>query len=474
MPKENKTGLSGWIILALIFLANPNIHIIDILPDFFSYIIIVRALSYAKDRAPYFEEAITDFKRLAVLSMLKLPALLIQTKVRSGNIGENDILALFAFTFGVVELVWLISAVRHLFDAFYYLGERSDASAILSSHPESLRALAIFFSVLKCTAYALPETFLLTKGVSAGNAHTVFNIARLYPYFVVIFVPLVLAVGIITVVRFKRYLATICEGNAFFTALDSLVDDDGRAQLKRKESVSDMSFALTLLAVASIFTLELRLDSLDKINLLPRIIFGLLLLYAVFRLRVHVKWTAKALIPFAIYSLVALAAFICESVFLWQSGYAELSSSSAARAMYLNTIIGYTAELIALTVAVIFAARLLTKFSLLHTGIERESDKYSRVDADYHKKMKTKVSIWATLAIVGGVCRTFNVVFKYFARDIKVTVDDPEAIVPVTSIVTEGMLPWFGVVVFALTVAFIAYSFYLTSLFKEDAELKYL
>ena len=474
MSKKKKGKLSGWIVLALLFLANPNIHIIDILPDFVGYIIIVRALRYASERAPYFAEARSDFKKLALLSLFKLPSLLIQTQIRSTNLGDNDILALFAFSFGVVEIVWTVNAVRHLFDAFYYLGQRSEAKAVLSENPESLRSFAIFFAILKCTAYALPELFLLTKGVDSGNAHTVFNVARLYPYFVVIFVPVVLIFGIITAKKFIRYLEAISEGGAFTTALDSLVGDQEREQLKKREVVSNMRSALMLIAIATIFTLELRFDNLNGVNLFPRVIFGVLLVAAVLRLITHIGKTRKAAIPFIAYSLVALASFIVETMFLTSTGYSELTDNTDAKLEYLPTIIGYLVEFIALIVIMIFLSRMLIRFAYLHTGADRGSGKYSLYDKKYHEKMKTKVVIWAVISIVCGICRVLKSVFKYFARDIKVTVDDPEAIIPVTTTVTEGILPWFGGAVFMLTAIFIGYSFYLVSVFKEDTELKYL
>ena len=45
------------VIFSLIFLFNPNISVIDILPDFIAYFLLARAFLYAADRAPHFEEA---------------------------------------------------------------------------------------------------------------------------------------------------------------------------------------------------------------------------------------------------------------------------------------------------------------------------------------------------------------------------------------------------------------------------------
>ena len=122
----------------------------------------------------------------------------------------------------------------------------------------------------------------------------------------------------------------------------------------------------------------------------------------------------------------------------------------------------------------------------MHTGIEKENEKYSNVDSDYHRKMKIKVCIWTVIGALGGVVRFLDGLFKYFPKGIKVTVGNLGAITdgdeifetdllfPTTSLVTESAVPWFGIVVLLITVAFIAYSFYLFSVIKDDVELKYL
>ena len=71
------------ITAVLIFLLNPNVHTIDVLPDFVAYIICAHMLRYAKDRAPYFEEARAGFIKLAIVSALKIPAYFVITFARA-------------------------------------------------------------------------------------------------------------------------------------------------------------------------------------------------------------------------------------------------------------------------------------------------------------------------------------------------------------------------------------------------------
>ena len=70
--KKTKSRAYTGIIVALVFLFNPNISVIDILPDFVAYFILARTFLLASDCAPYFEEARVAFKRLGWLSFGKI------------------------------------------------------------------------------------------------------------------------------------------------------------------------------------------------------------------------------------------------------------------------------------------------------------------------------------------------------------------------------------------------------------------
>ena len=111
MTREKKKRGFSEIIAALILIIIPGINIIDITPDFIAYFIILAALSRAKDIAPYFAEAALAFKRLAVLSLLKIPALIIVYIVRGKNFQDHDITVLMTLVFTVAEVILLVVAV---------------------------------------------------------------------------------------------------------------------------------------------------------------------------------------------------------------------------------------------------------------------------------------------------------------------------------------------------------------------------
>ena len=125
--KQLRTLKTGWLIFAVVMLFNPNVNLIDILPDFIGFFNLAKFFEKAADCAPYFEEARSAFMKLGYISLAKIPALAIVVIVRSGNVIDNDIIALMALIFAVLELLYLIPVTKSLFDALTYLGERSEA-----------------------------------------------------------------------------------------------------------------------------------------------------------------------------------------------------------------------------------------------------------------------------------------------------------------------------------------------------------
>ena len=485
MTENNGTAARRHIplIIALIFLANPNINVIDVLPDFIAYFIIARSLNYASDRSPYFAEAKADFYKLCVIGLAKIPALFIQTLVRSGNVGDNDIVALFAFTFGVVELIISVSAIKNLFSALFYLGERTDASPILSTFslskkkakkktsPEALRALTLTFVSLKCAAYSLPELLLLSKTVSVGQLATYFNVAKLYPYITVIAVPTLLVLGIVHAKRWYKYISAISVDGKFRTAVDSMVDENGRLELRKKDTLRNAKHALTVFIVASFFCIEMRFSNFNSVNILPRFVFALIIIYGLIRISAFSKSVKPSILVASLYAVSALVLSVLEVSFFDSYSYAVLPSSENAKAEFSKVVISSAIEFFLFSILMVFLAAVIKDFAKKHSGISQTSERYNSLDAEHKQIMTRKVVIWSVIGIVSAASRLLNVIFRYFSSNFIVEVEDGYYIT--SSTISESAVPWFGAAVFAITVLFIGYTFHLFTTLQDDAELKY-
>ena len=61
----------GYLLAGLIFLFNPNINVIDVLPDFIGCIFIVKGLSKLSDLDRRIASAKAKFRRLAWVALFK-------------------------------------------------------------------------------------------------------------------------------------------------------------------------------------------------------------------------------------------------------------------------------------------------------------------------------------------------------------------------------------------------------------------
>ena len=57
MDKRKSGGYFPALVISLLLLFNPNVSIIDPLPDFIAFFILARLVERAADIAPHFEEA---------------------------------------------------------------------------------------------------------------------------------------------------------------------------------------------------------------------------------------------------------------------------------------------------------------------------------------------------------------------------------------------------------------------------------
>ena len=481
---QNKKNGTAAFVIALICLVNPSIHVIDIFPDFIAHLIIAGSLSFAAKRAPYFEEARAAFMKLALLTAAKLPGFVIIAQARAQVSNDNDIYSLFAFSFAVIEAVLIYTAINNLFLGLFYLGERGDSEALIRpfrlsgngrkyGSVEGLRFLTLTFTIFKCVAYSLPELLLLTRGVNTGDYAYTFNLATLYPYAIIFTVIATPCFGIFWAIRCAKYRRAILDEGKFEIAVESLFDEKSLAALEKKLWLGKMRTELTLATVASFFTFDIIFSDFKDINLLPHTVFAVILTVAAAKIAKYTgKWQKAIIATGAVYCVASLAAYISSVIFLSKYSYENLVTSSSARANYQPTVILSWIEFGALAIFLVVIALMLIRFTRLHTGLSPDSDRYMRPDMEYHGGMKKRTIVWAGLGALAGLAKAVQVQLKSTVNMIYIGVDDGlggNKIEPVA----EQILPWFGIVVVATTILFIAASLHYFGMIKSDTEIKY-
>ena len=460
------------IFLALIFLFNPNINVIDILPDCIGYFIIAKLLTYPSDISPYFEEARSTFLKLGWLNLLKVPAILI---VVGSGVGRGDTTALLSFGFSVGDAILGIMAVKYLFDALFYLGERTEASSLIepfavsrrhTTTPEAFRSLTILFVCIKCAIATLPEFLLLTEDTISGGYSAV-NLA-MYPLTVVLSQLLGWCLGIIWLNRGIRYTKALLSANGFDIAFGQLFNGDFDLHFERKFRLRSLLASFSIMIFATFMAFIIRFDNLSGGTLIPACLFPLIFTYAIFVSRDYFK-NKKGL--FAL-GLLASIAGLCETIlshlFFDKHTLEDIYYFDSAKALYLPLEVLSVLSSALVIAFLVLCARNFRTFILENTGISPESEGYRSVDRDYHKLLWRRATLYFGCGVLLNIVRTVDVLLYGMPKIIFTNPSD--VTMPV---VVSPALPWFSAFVCGVSVAFILFSFYFFSTMKDEVKIKF-
>ena len=460
MPSKRKSKeqfSSRLLILAIVLLCNPLINIVDYFPDFIGCFIIASALSHFADKAPYFEEARVGFIRLALISLAKIPAFIIMVRIISENVGESDIRVLFTFVFATIETVVAISAIKDLFYAISYLGQRSDATALItpfeiSRHTslsiEKLQILCYAFVICRSAFNVLPELLRLTNTDAILNPKH-FNPAKLFPYAITASFITVFVFGVILASRIKKFIKAVYKEGKAFSAADSMVDEAGRENIKTKSKVKKMQLFLSTLAASSFLLFNLPFAKFGYLNVVPDFIFGIIIIISLLKATGFIKNVARVVIGAVLFTAASLAKYVMEIIYLDKFTYDQLSLSIEASSKYLPVILLSALEFLLFAVFITLLGIELIKFTVKRTGISKKSEKYTSFDEEYHRNLKNKCIGWTALAIILQALKLADVIAK-------------------------GYSGGFGAASYVICFAFIMYSYYLFGQIKEEVKNKYL
>ena len=472
--KRNASGF--WLFGALLLLINQSIGIVDLLPDFISYIIIARFLSRAAYKAPGFSEARAAFLKLALVNALKLPALMIITVSRTGNTLGNDLTAVMSLSFAVVEFIFFLSAVKNLFDALFRLGERTDAASLIKPvslfgikiRSEAIKVITLVFAITKCVFEFFPDLFLLTG--TAKDGFTIITVRIGYPISIILTQLVGTVFGIFWFVLITKYLIAVRKEGKFNSALDSVEQDFSPIGYEKHRLISKLKLGLTFIFIAALFSIELKFDSFFGINLLPHTMQAILFLIAINLIGDYISKKRKRILIIlsSIYLTSSVISYVTEIIFMYEFGYRQLLpgvNNSTADLSYLLYEIASVLECIAFIVLIIALFKALREIILEHTAIPPNHERYSRADADYHKIFINRGRLMCMSGIMMAISRLVNIFIQARVESFFTT----QPIITLLPIV-----PWFGLLVFIFAVIYTGLSLYFTSILKEDIEMKYI
>ena len=460
------------IFVALIFLFNPSVNVIDILPDFIGYFIIARLLVYPADVSPYFEEARSTFLKLAWLNVAKMLAIFL---VFGNEVNRGDTTALFAFGFAVGDAILGIMAIRYLFEALFYLGQRTEVTAIIepfqisrhhSTTPDAYRSLTIFLLIVKCAIATLPEFLLLTEDTINGGYGTA-NLS-FYPVTVVLSQLLGWVIGFIWLKRSFRYAKALLRDNGLVRAFNQFFDEDYDFIFEKKFRLRALLASFTIMMVASFFMFIIRFDNLGGDMLVPSFLFPLIFIYAIFVGRKYFKHKKVLFVLGILSALSGIVESVLSSQFFDKHTLEDIYYFETAKALYAPLeVISIVSS--ALTVLLLLVALMdFRSFILENTGITPLSEGYRAVDRDYHKELSRRSLYFFGSAILLYILRAIDV-FLY--GNPKVIFTNPDDVTMPTLV--TSYLPWFSPLVCGLSVVTVLLSLYFFSTLKDEVKTKY-
>ena len=394
----------GKVILAAFFLFNPPINLIDILPDFVGYLLLLVAIKNATVVFPHFDEAYRGFEKMFWITLLKLPALLVMLSVIRLNSSERAMITVFALAFAVLEFIFALSAFRSFFAALTHLGGREGLLPVLKAgrHRRGIDGVFLWTMTLLFTkgfCSFVPELTLISVFETLGSldANAV-NPARYYPYLLVLLQFAGFILGVVWLyytVTYFRDLKNSKVMRAFSKERATLYND-----VFEENSVKRVQrTALFVLTVALLFAFDI---TLDQKNYLPDVLsaavfFGLFML-----LRKSSRFSLCGAGCALLYGGNSVTAALFQKAFLSEYTYTDVARRPEAASAYLPTKVFGILEalsLIALCLLLFFVLR-----DFIRKNVGATFDESNRALAlSLQKELTIKAAILSALGSLSAI-----------------------------------------------------------------------
>lgn len=412
----------GLIIAALFFLFNPDISIIDVFPDFIGYMLLSAGLSQLAMLNDDLSAAYGKFKKMILVSALKPVSTFFLYGVFDSSEQASGSL-LFAFSFAVVELIFLIPAYNCLFDGIIYLSGRRGAKAAFKPKGkrtvgEKAKSFSIVFVIAKAAFALLPETLALTT-----TEYTDGITMYLYNYighFRVIFFTVSLVFGIIWLTKSARFFSAVKKEREFIESLTKSFEEE----LLTKEGIfiqKNLYRGFLVLIAGALLCIDLHAPDF---NVIPDCVAAAVLCFGAYLLGKYLVGHKKAMIASGFYFVLSVIGSLIRIHFLKEFGFFTAVNYKEEAFFLFSAMVGTTIlENIAFLVVVALVLLMLKDAVDKYTGAEiiNEANKESGRMSSVQRTLYIKLWVTAGLAVIAAVCSVlydFLLIERGFFTDI--------------------------------------------------------
>ena len=417
---EKKQIPWGLFIIASIFLFNPHIAIFDFLPDFIGYIILSIALTKLAMINDHLYEAKRAFDRLIIIDIGKILAIFWVFGMTFGN-EQNSSLLLWSFVFGVLEILFAISAFAKLFEGFSTLGDFHSNSSIHGSkrrdgksYTQRFKSLTSVLIVFKAVMAVLPELSVLETMTYDETSRFTY----LYRYIGVMrgfcFIP-VLIIGIVWLVCAIRYFSRIRSDKDFVISVD---EEYSSKQISKSGMfvVRDVKIATLFLVLGSILSLDFIFEN---VNIIPDILVVPFFALSLFYFSKVSNFKKKfAIASVVIFSIVSILEQVLRFYFFEEFYYNAINKNGEAFYTYLFMVGTVAIKGILLVVVFVAISKAIKTVIKDHTGYVLGREIHSEVEqnqiAEMHKQLGKNFSRLSDFAAVCVLADLFASLYGAF------------------------------------------------------------
>ena len=400
----------GFAAVSAIFLFNPDIAIIDVLPDFIGYILLSVSMYFARDLSPHFENARRKFRTLTLVTLLKTLSLLWVFGGLTSAQERPTMMLLLAFCFSLCELIWGIPAWRSLVEGFIIHAQTSGGEFPLAEKGAkknrpgknvsiSFRDFTAFFMIWKAFFSNIAEFSVLSSHSYDDTAFDWYNFIGLYRIVAIFACTVVCLIWLFRAISFFR---GILRDDALISSLKEKYEKNvlpNKGLFIRR----DISFVLGLFCVAVLTSVDFYIDG---VNVVPDTLTAILLAWFFIRLKPYFKQYKLGVIFSAVYGVITVVGASLSYDFV---NGAWVSMTWEHRDVFIEFITMYPVritEAVFLVLTVSYALAGIRAIINEHCGYipETMSESYrtSRLEA-IRKEIGVKVYICLAFAVLTAV-----------------------------------------------------------------------
>lgn len=430
--QKNKIIRFGFLIAGFVFLCNPNLNIIDILPDCIGCLFMIAALTKLGDLCSDIGDAKRAFITLFWITASKIPALILLIWIMGTSVGEETMRLVFAFCYAIAETVFGLRAFSLLFDGLAYFGTRQPGGEFLYTLPvkqpkprrdgkvpavrkkrfESLMRITAVFVIGKALLCVLPELTYLSSHDSLGYVTPEgLALSNFRPLLILLSTVLGAIIGIVWLIKLCMYIGHIAKHTDFWS--DIQVQYAAKVQTRNGIFVMRRTYVFAVLAsAAAFFSVDFYLD---EINWLPDFVSAILFFLAAILIAKDVGGTRMLKATSVVYFVTSCITYVTMIGFTNEYPYSAVHKIERAQQLYTRYAVANAASQIAF-IAVMFAlAAVIMRIVRAHTGINTLTgvSSSSRPLVQVYNRRSIRLRIFSV------ACAVMSVLYFYFVVDVK-------------------------------------------------------